>query len=195
MPRKKVSTVRGKRADHASGPPSIRIRMYRVGFGDCFLLTLGGAHHILVDCGVHSRGNIKVNGDSLIDHAFENIREVTGEKLDIVIATHAHQDHVSGYGKFADEFRHFKEIGEVWLPWTDDLSNPTARKWHEKKKSFVGLLQNHLDAKQDKEAAAAIENAGANPEAMQALREGFGKAKVPYLRAGNELVSPAGLLP
>ena len=40
---------------------TIRIRMYRVGFGDCFLLsfpTNSGHAHILVDCGVHFKADI-----------------------------------------------------------------------------------------------------------------------------------------
>ena len=119
----------GRRKSHPTGgsAPEINIRMYRVGFGDCFLVTLAGKYHILVDCGVHNKGNIAVDGESLIDKAFHNIQSVTGGTLHLVIATHAHQDHVSGYGKFADEFRKF-HVGEVWMPWTDDLNNSTARK-------------------------------------------------------------------
>jgi hypothetical protein len=166
--------------------------MYRVGFGDCFLVTLKGVHHILVDCGVHNKGNIKVDGDSLIDKAFENIEQLTHKNLAIAIAAHAHQDNVSGVGKVVDGFESF-EITEVWLPWTDDLSNPTAKKWHAKKKALVSLLLNHLNASQDARAVAAAENAGANPVAMTALRHGFGKAKVRYLKANEELDAPAGL--
>src|SRR6266536_2493246 len=90
---------------------SIRVRMYRIGFGDCFLLTLpttAGPRHILVDCGVHSRGNIDMLGP-----AVENIAQVTGGKLAVVILTHAHQDHLAGFGKFDARFRTF-EVGEVW---------------------------------------------------------------------------------
>ena len=39
------------------GGSKVRIRMYRQGLGDCFLLTFygdGGPHHILIDCGVLS---------------------------------------------------------------------------------------------------------------------------------------------
>src|SRR5262249_8014671 len=39
------------------GPANIRVRMYRVGFGDFFLLTVPGKNrpaHILIDCGVHA---------------------------------------------------------------------------------------------------------------------------------------------
>jgi beta-lactamase superfamily II metal-dependent hydrolase len=172
--------------------PSVRIRMYRVGFGDCFLVTLAGTHQILVDCGVHNRGKINVNGDDLLHKAFLNIQKETGNKLDIVIATHAHQDHVSGYGTFADQFKQF-EIGEVWMPWTEDPSDPTARQWRTRKQSLVGLLQQSLAATADTKAAAAVENAIANPAAMEALRTGFGKAKVRYLKAGNKVDAPSGI--
>ena len=73
----------------------ITIRMYRVGFGDCFLLSLPVARetrHILIDCGVHSQGDIH----SLKD-VVANIASVTSHKLAVVIATHAHQDHLAGF--------------------------------------------------------------------------------------------------
>jgi hypothetical protein len=44
---------------------SIRVRMYRVGLGDCFLVTFparNGPAHVLVDCGVHARGDIGTLG-------------------------------------------------------------------------------------------------------------------------------------
>jgi beta-lactamase superfamily II metal-dependent hydrolase len=177
-----------------SGDAQIRIRMYRVGFGDCFLITLGGTHHILVDCGVHNAGNITTKNVSLIQAAFNNIVEVTGKKLDVVIATHAHQDHVSGYGSFADQFRQFT-IGEVWMPWTDDLSDATARKWHEKKKALMQIVRGHLALTPNAAAAAAVDNAEANPKAMEALRNCFGKGKdkVRYLKAGDKVDKPAGI--
>src|SRR6266481_5199584 len=63
--------TRGKAKPNQDGSSAeINIRMYRVGFGDCFLLTLAGQYHILVDCGVHSKGNITVDGQSLIEKAF-----------------------------------------------------------------------------------------------------------------------------
>src|SRR4051812_23290032 len=64
---------------------TIRVRMYRVGLGDCSLFSLPIAkgsgieethRHILVDCGVHARGDIKTMGDVV-----DNIAKVTGKKL------------------------------------------------------------------------------------------------------------------
>ena len=40
------------------GPSGIRVRMYRVGFGDFFLLSLRkgeSVEHVLIDCGVHAK--------------------------------------------------------------------------------------------------------------------------------------------
>ena len=50
---------RNSTSSNASLP--IRIRMYRVGFGDCFLVSFpvqNAYEHVLVDCGVHARGDI-----------------------------------------------------------------------------------------------------------------------------------------
>ena len=108
--------------------------MYRVGFGDCFLVTLpltgGGVRHVLVDCGVHAKGNI-----GTIDEVVDDIAAVTDKKLAIVIATHAHQDHISGFDP--QKFGKF-EIGEVWMPWSEDPNDPKAAKL---KKKHVALAQ------------------------------------------------------
>src|SRR5712664_1835102 len=100
-----------------SSGPVIRIRMYRVGFGDCFLLSLpaaDGDRHVLIDCGVHSRGNLNKIAD-----AVQDVAALTNGRLDIVIATHAHQDHISGFATCAAAFEKMS-VGEVWLPWTED---------------------------------------------------------------------------
>ena len=105
----------------AFGKNTIRVRMYRVGFGDCFLLSLpvadAGANddthrHVLIDCGVHFKGDLK-----MMDRAVDHIAATTKRKLAIVIATHSHQDHISG---FSNKFSSF-EIGEVWMPWCEDV--------------------------------------------------------------------------
>ena len=80
--------------DDAVGPNDIRVRMYRVGFGDFFLLSLqtrSGLKHILIDCGVHA-------GDlHSISAAVEQMAEETGKELALVIMTHRHADHISGF--------------------------------------------------------------------------------------------------
>src|SRR5260370_37355998 len=52
-----VPTSAGTGAASGQGAKGLRVRMYRVGFGDFFLLTVStakGDKHILIDCGVHA---------------------------------------------------------------------------------------------------------------------------------------------
>jgi hypothetical protein len=51
-------------ASSGQSATGLRVRMYRVGFGDFFLLSVptgNGQRHILIDCGVHAKdlGSIK----------------------------------------------------------------------------------------------------------------------------------------
>jgi glyoxylase-like metal-dependent hydrolase (beta-lactamase superfamily II) len=173
---------------------NIRIRMYRVGFGDCFLLSLPGAKdqdtdrlfHILVDCGVHSRGDI-----GTIQKVVNNIGEVTDNKLAVIIATHAHQDHISGFGKFGEMFTEFK-VGEIWLPWTWDETNKEALKIQMRHAALTAQLFQHFEAlgvRADRNSLNALENLKGNKKAIELLKSGFGddNAKVRYLRAGDIL--------
>jgi beta-lactamase superfamily II metal-dependent hydrolase len=179
---------------------SIRIRMYRVGFGDCFLLSLpqidGTYKHFVIDCGVHGQGNINT-----IEDAVDDIAKETDKKLAAVIATHSHQDHISG---FSDKFTEF-EIGEVWLPWAEDLNDKLAKKWNKKQAELLARLQSHFQAqailntpeaktRDRRSALSAVENLVANKKAMSLLRGGFNVgANVRYMSAGKILEDAAGV--
>ena len=171
----------------------IRIRMYRVGFGDCFLVTFPGKKpaHVLVDCGVHVAGDIKT-----LELAVQNIAEETGGKLALLIATHAHEDHIAGYGRHADVFRSFT-IGEVWLPWSENLRDKLAKKWKLKMAALHARLESHFAARPPSAAAASVlANATSkrNVEAMNNLRAAFGTgAEIRYLEAGIEMDKVAGI--
>lgn len=94
----------------------IHVRMYNVGFGDCFLIDLPSdvrRRKVLLDCGYHSQGRGAFDDRSLVKQVKEDLR---GESIDVVIASHRHQDHISGFG----EEDLWKDIGveEVWLPFT-----------------------------------------------------------------------------
>jgi hypothetical protein len=116
----------GRRDASAEAKPKrARLRMYQVGFGDCFLLSFeygrpladGRAErHILVDFGSSRSPR---SGGHLAEVA-ELIRSHTGGKLDVLVNTHRHKDHLSGFGA--------KETGEaieglqptlVVRPWTE----------------------------------------------------------------------------
>jgi beta-lactamase superfamily II metal-dependent hydrolase len=177
---------------------TIRIRMYRIGFGDCFLVSLPvakGHRHILVDCGVHPHGDI----DTMED-AIDNIAAVTNKRLAAVIATHAHKDHLSGFAKFGDKFTSF-EVEEVWLPWTEDPKDSQAAKLQRKQMALAEGLQHHFAAQvaspstpARSAAINAVANLVGNQKALQLLRSGFGvDALVRYLEAGDELEKPSNI--
>lgn len=170
---------------------AIRIRMYRVGFGDCFLISLpanSGHAHILVDCGVHSRGDI-----GTIESVVADVFEQTRREFAIVIGTHAHQDHLSAFGTFENGFRRCF-VKEVWLPWTENPADTAAARLKEKNLGLIEHLQQHFAASPPSpRAAAALLNLAGNEKALQVLRSGINSASVRYLEAGAELRAPAGI--
>jgi hypothetical protein len=171
--------------------------MYRVGFGDCFLLTLpvdGGSAYILVDCGVHSQGDL-----GMIPEIVDDVASECGKHLALIIATHAHQDHISGFAKCEDKFKQFK-VDEVWLPWTEDPKDSRARQLKQKHLQLADTLRLHMQAMQivvDEtpagEALAAVMNAASNPVALALLKSGVNGGTVRYLDAGKNLSDAAGI--
>jgi beta-lactamase superfamily II metal-dependent hydrolase len=178
----------------------VRIRMYRVGFGDCFLVSFPGKKHMLIDCGVHAQSVFKGMHESV-----QAIAEETGGKIAVVVATHAHADHISGFGTEQETFQDFS-VDEVWMPWLEDLSDPKAKKLHTKNAALAALLQAHLNvAGADADplvagiamnalGAAGRSAAGNNAKALDLLRGGFGdKRRTKYLKAGDLLNDAGGI--
>ncbi len=169
------------------------MRMYRVGFGDCFLITFrdGQSRHILVDCGVHSRGDIGKLGDVVQDVAQE-----TKGKIALLIATHAHEDHISGFGRFGDLFRQMT-VADVWLPWCENPADRVAARLKEKtRRLYAALVRQFAASPPSAEAAAALASltAATNADALKGLRDGFGSGKDPqYLAAGRTVSDAAGI--
>ena len=158
--------------------------MYQVGFGDCFLVSFPGPHHMLIDCGVHPGGD---NGK--LESAVQNIAEVTGGKLDLLIATHAHRDHLSGFAAYEKVFSTF-EVAEVWLPWTENPKDPDAVRIKGAQQAMTATLVSHfsaspLPADQQKAVDSVLEIASGNERALQLLKTGFKGATVTYLDAGR----------
>ena len=110
----------------AHGNAKIRVRMYRQGLGDCFLLTFYGSEkprHVLIDCGVltgtpQARDKIRKVAQSVSDE--------TGGKLDALAVTHEHWDHISGFSDAKDIFDPI-QVGEIWVGWTEDPDQTIAK--------------------------------------------------------------------
>ncbi len=88
-----------------STPIRVRVRMYQVGFGDCFLVSVeydeplpdGRAErHILIDYGTsHSPREGMARGR--MGDVAALIEKHTGGELDVLVVTHRHRDHLRGF--------------------------------------------------------------------------------------------------
>jgi hypothetical protein len=95
--------------------------MYRQGLGDSFLIRLskpdGTPFHILIDCGVLIGSP---DGPARVKRVVENIRQQTGGVIDLLVATHEHTDHLSGFNSERDAWAAM-EIRKTWMAWTENL--------------------------------------------------------------------------
>src|SRR3954453_8735564 len=93
------------------------VRLYNVGLGDCIYVRVpddGGAKHLLIDCG--NKYGTDADLQAAIANLKESLPEVPGEpglrRLDLLVATHAHEDHVRGFD--TDLFAGIR-IDRLWM--------------------------------------------------------------------------------
>lgn len=130
------------------GEVGIRVRMYRVGFGDFFLVTflgpLGEPHHLIVDCGVF-RGTSQTGDLDTIETAVADMVQTTNGRVELIVMTHRHADHIAGFARCVDTFKQLK-VDRVWMPIWESEYEPTAMKFQaELTRTALGLRQ-HLAA-------------------------------------------------
>lgn len=134
----------GSGSDRPNQQPSVSVRMYRQGLGDCFLLTFpreGRPLYMLIDCGV-LLGTEDQTG--WMERVAEDIRHTTDGHVDILIATHEHWDHLSGFIQATDVFDRI-EFGDLWLAWTEDPDHELATKLRRGREAALkALAQAHL---------------------------------------------------
>lgn len=124
-PRAKKSVQAGPLLPPAGG---VAIRMYRLGLGDCFLLAMAGNKgapvYMLIDCGVHPA---QQGGRQNMALVFEDLVRATGGHLHLVVVTHEHADHVSGFMQQAKRFSNGDlTIDRLWLAWTESDQDADA---------------------------------------------------------------------
>lgn len=144
---KAAPRVRLRRAEQ-SAPAEVTVRMYRHGLGDCFLIRLpkdgGGTFNILIDCGLIG---VAAAPKQQMKEVLNDLRETCKNRLDLVVMTHEHWDHVSGFSKQQTqaEFASF-DIAEVWYAWTEDPKNPLGRKLREERAAKLRALNTAFGA-------------------------------------------------
>lgn len=107
---------------------SVELRCYCHGLGDCILVKLprvdGSPFWMLFDCGIHASAK---GGAATMREVVDDIAKRTGGVLDVVVGTHEHWDHLSGFTQAREAFARIK-IREVWFSWAEDPKDPDARK-------------------------------------------------------------------
>jgi len=177
--------------------------MFRVGFGDFFLMTVPtarGDRHILIDCGVHAKdlGSIK--------EAVDQMASDCGKELALVIMTHRHADHISGFGTCSDVFSQIA-VDRVWMPWFENPDDKAAANIQQKLAAMASQLASRLAARGDPASdqfAAMVNNitggmaaagVSGNQKALDVLHNGFkNKPKHDYYRAGDPPTLPQDLV-
>ena len=92
---------------------------------------------MLIDCGIHP--SVK-GGPAIVDEIVADIRTETGGKIDVLVVTHEHWDHVSGFSTASEMFKDFT-VGEVWMAWTENAAEPLAAQLDKYKGQALAALQ------------------------------------------------------
>ena len=171
-------------AGHTGDHATVTVRMYTVGFGDCFLVTAGRPGEqpwrMLVDCGVHFKGRSAHPLSSVVADIVSEVTVDGTPRIDLVVATHRHQDHISG---FTDPLWDTVEVADVWLPWCEDPADPVSQRLRTRLDAMARTLALRFAASDPDSAQLAL-NSLTNEKAMTTLRQGFaGKATRTYVSA------------
>ena len=189
-------------------PSRVRLRAYKVGFGDCLLLTVTYGsklpdgrreRHVLIDCGTVENAD---DGPT-IAQVTELVEEHCGGQLDMVVATHRHRDHIGGFGDSkAAEVLDRLNPRIVVRPWTDvpdDKREDPALALADHQLRFLSVLdglQPQAEAlaglsfdspRVAKRAAKLAEFGFKNPEAVARLEEWGSRGRAEYVQAGMTL--------
>jgi beta-lactamase superfamily II metal-dependent hydrolase len=166
----------------------LRIRMYNVGFGDCFLLfvpTSNGVRKIVIDCGSIKKKSRELReiAASLID----DCRDPDGKaRIDILIASHRHLDHITGFTHpdWAEV-----EVGEVWMPWVESPDDPRALAIRHAQNRAAVALERAASRLGLQGVVDTALNARSTDDGLKALHAGFAlRAEPRFFPAGDGVV-------
>jgi len=103
---------------------SVKFRMYNTGsVGDCLLLLFMKdktiAFKMMIDCGGWNTNS------AAITPCVKDINTICNGEIDLLVVTHQHEDHVSGFNQARSEFEKIK-VKEVWMSWIENKKDAIA---------------------------------------------------------------------
>jgi len=183
-------------------PQRALLRMYRHGLGDCIYLEFprgsGPPYRIMIDCGlVLGAADAKAKITGVMDHVIESSG---ADGLDLLVVTHPHWDHVSGFVQ-AESVDQLK-AREVWLAWSENPQDELAAKL----KSTFALAEQALRAgltateafpmnAARKEAESLLGFLGLEQEGEAKLQAGKGRTTAAAVAAAAAKAAEAGRKP
>ena len=158
---------------------NVRIRMYKQGLGDCFLVSFmekkSSQFNIMIDFGVLLGTE---DAQKEMGKVAQDIKDTANNEIDILVVTHEHWDHISGFSQAKDIVDKLK-IKQIWMSWIEDSNNELARQILEKQNKKLETIKLAYDN------LSKINNTNLKPSQKQ----GFNN----YLRAYSSFFSIYGL--
>ncbi len=105
----------------------VAVRMYRLGTGDCFVLKFLSGDEVvfktMIDCGCWGRKYAEIR--PFVEQLIADV----DKKVDLLIVTHEHMDHVRGFAAAKADFKSDFEADRVWMAWTEKDGDPVVEEW------------------------------------------------------------------
>lgn len=125
-----TAPLESAQAQPAAPAKRASVRMYRQGLGDCLFVSLEvpgkKPFRIMIDCGLVLGGKAKP-GAEIATVMNDIVTTMEGDPLDLLIVTHPHWDHVSGFIRAADDFAKL-QTKAVWMAWTENAQDEQAKR-------------------------------------------------------------------
>jgi len=103
------------------------VRAYKVGCGDCIYVRIPDGKdgfHILIDYGTKSKEDVLRNAILHLESELPEGSKPKKKRLDLIVATHRHEDHIKG---FKPEWFANIEVKNIWLSVAMDPDHPQAK--------------------------------------------------------------------